>query len=279
MAPGAHFRIKQWDCDSLRDGRIILLVGRRGSGKSTMMENIMYALRDRLDVGVAMTPTEESMDAFRAHIPETFVYPAYDVAQVQRLLSAQRVRLAERRALRHVYVFLDDCMYDKAILKSVVMRDLFMNGRHLRITLCMAMQYLMDMGPDLRTQCDYVICMAEKIQSNRHKLWKYFFGVFERYEHFGRVLDATTADYGALILDNTVQSSAATDCVFWYRATLSLPPFFIGSRTFRRLAMHHTKSADELRHEARLRLTGATSKAPPPKIIVQVEDADGNVVD
>ena len=36
---------------------------------------------------------------------------------------------------------MDDCMYDKSA-KSTAMRDLFMNGRHLKITFCCAMQYI-----------------------------------------------------------------------------------------------------------------------------------------
>ena len=39
---------------------------------------------------------------------------------------------------RSLFIIMDDCMYDKKILKGVGIRDLFMNGRHLSVTLCNA---------------------------------------------------------------------------------------------------------------------------------------------
>ena len=72
------------------------------------------------------------------------------------------------------------------------MRDLFMNGRHLSITFCNAMQYVMDMGPDLRTQVDYLFALRENIHSNKQKLWKYFFGMFNKYDEFNRVMEKCT---------------------------------------------------------------------------------------
>ena len=55
----------------------------------------------------------------------------------------------------------------------------------LRLYFVVAMQYVMDMTPDLRTQVDYVFALRESIISNKHKLWKYFFGMFEKFEEKG----------------------------------------------------------------------------------------------
>ena len=64
------------------------------------------------------------------------------------------------------------------------MRDLFMNGRHLKSALILAMQYCMDMTPDLRSQVDYCFCLRENIVSNKMKLWKFFFGGFANFDDF-----------------------------------------------------------------------------------------------
>ena len=91
----------------------------------------------------------------------------------------------------------------------------------------------MDMGPDLRTQVDYLFALRENIHSNKQKLWKYFFGMFNKYEEFNRVMDKCTENYSALVLDNTcAKSNQVTDCIFWYKADPTLPGFKMGKQLY-----------------------------------------------
>ena len=60
----------------------------------------------------------------------------------QRAPRGGRAAKDQRRAVqecksgrqRNMFVLMDDCMYDKKVLKSLAMRDLFMNGRHMNVT-------------------------------------------------------------------------------------------------------------------------------------------------
>ena len=93
-----QIRIRQWDPSTLKDGRIVLLVGRRGGGKSTLMTSILHALRDRLEFAVAMTPTEDSMDMFRKHMPESWIHSGFAGTQLEDMMKAQRRCARERKA-------------------------------------------------------------------------------------------------------------------------------------------------------------------------------------
>lgn len=275
--------IRQWDPTTVKDGRIICLCGRRGTGKSQVMKSLMFHLRNRLDFGVAMTPTEDSMDMFREHIPDSWIFPEYSQLKLDQMLRIQRRCQREKRTTKHLFVFMDDCMYDKKVLKSKTMRDLFMNGRHLKLTFCFAVQYLMDMGPDLRSQVDYVICTREMIISNKMKLWKYFYGMFEKYDDFSKVMDKCTENYSTLVMDNTSKSNAIEDCIFWYRADIDTPPFRLGGEVFWKLSAQHAKSTHEKQLDAWARdeedeyegALGCQNKKKE-RIVVQVEDAFGN---
>ena len=57
-----------------------------------------------------------------------------------------------------------------------MIREIFMNGRHRHVTLVIAVQYVMDMPPDLRTQVDYVFALRENVIKNRERLYRQFFG-------------------------------------------------------------------------------------------------------
>ena len=105
------------------------------------------------------------------------------------------------------------------------MRNIFMNGRHRKLFYVNCVQYLMDIGPELRCNTDYVFALRENIISNRARLHQYFFGMFDTFGSFSKVFNSCTQGYECMVLDNTVRSNNVEDCVFWYEAKYDLPEF------------------------------------------------------
>ena len=222
--------IKQFDPSTMKPDRIWLLVGKRGTGKSTLVRDIMYHMTHYIDHPLAMTPTEESVAMFEDCMPESCVHTEFSGNTLDRLIAHQRQRGKKKLPQRHVLLVLDDMMFDKKVLKGQCVRDIFMNGRHLKITFINAMQYCMDMGPDLRSQVDYCFALRENIVANRIKLWKYFFGGFENFDDFCNVFSACTSNNECLVIDNTVKSNNLSDMVFWYKAKFDIEPYVLGDR-------------------------------------------------
>lgn len=210
------------------------------------------ARSNSVDFTIGMTPTEETAVELRKHIPEAFLYNAFNAGKVETMLNMQR-DLCKSQKQRGICLFLDDCMYDKRVLGSVAMRDLFMNGRHLHITFVNAMQYIMDMGPDLRTQVDYVFALKENIMSNKMKLWRFMFGMFGKFEDFSCVMDRCTQDYGAIVLDNTVPTNDLTQCIFWYKAATDVPPYRLCKPMYWSVAERIQKTQAQVAEAARAR--------------------------
>ena len=267
-----RLRVRRFDPTTLKPHRIIIIVG-----KSVLQRDLLSRLADKLDFGLAMTPTEESADTFREHMPDAWIYPTFSASKLEAMLVMQRELVKVRKA-RKLFIVLDDCMYDKKILKGVAMRDLFMNGRHLNITLCNAVQYIMDMGPDLRTQVDYVFALRENIISNKMKLWKYFFGMFEKYEDFAKVMDKCTENHACMVMDNTTGSSNVDECIFWYRADVDLPSFKLGKPVYWKLSEDYSKTEEDKRLEEQAELEELMHRRQGKKRIstVQIEDCDAD---
>ena len=252
-------KIKRFDPSTMRRAAVVMMIGKRGTGKSTLMKDIMYNMRKELDFGIAMSPTEESTSDMSSYIPKSCIYNDFCGPAVDVMLAIQR-KTVKTGKYKNVYLIMDDCLYDKTVLKGKNMREIFMNGRHRKVFFMAAIQYLMDIGPDLRTQVDYVFALRENIISNREKLWKFFFGMFEDYKDFAVVMNQCTAGHDCLVLDNTVKSTRVEDCVYWYRADPDIPEFQMGAPGIWDLdAKHYTDREERRKDDAKTALNVTTA--------------------
>lgn len=219
-----------------------VFIGKRGTGKSTLVADILYYMR-RINAGVAISATEDGNAFYSNFIPDILIHSEYKPEIIEQVISRQKkiINGRNRGTEGDVFVLLDDCMYDKRMIRDTNIRGIFMNGRHWRITFMLTMQYCMDLPPDLRANIDYVFILRENIIQNQEKLYKNFFGIFPHFSVFQDVLNSCTEGYDCLVLDNTSKSNNVQDCVFWYRAKPNRD-FKIGSKE---LWNYCTKNYDE----------------------------------
>jgi energy-coupling factor transporter ATP-binding protein EcfA2 len=245
-------KIRKFDPSTIKRDAVVLLIGKRGSGKSTLMRDIMYHMRDKVDFGLAMSPTEDSTEALSAYIPRTCIYNDFSGAALDVMLEIQRLSI-KRGRYKNVYMLMDDCMSDRKIFTGKNIREVFLNGRHKKMFYMNAVQYMMDMPPQLRNNVDYVFALKENIISSRVKLHQCFFGVFGAFPDFDKVMNSCTQGYDCIVLDNRQRSSNPEDCVFWYAADTDLPDFRVGADVFWDLdrRYYRDREAEEASHFGR----------------------------
>lgn len=227
MTSAGDFNIKKFDMSKMKDHKTVVIVGRRGTGKTTLITDILHAKRN-LPAGIVVSGTEIGNDFYSQFVPKSFIYNAYDDEIVKRLIKRQ-MRLKQTKAKHSdCFLLLDDCLFDAKFLKSETMRFLFMNGRHFNLMLILSAQYLMDVPAAIRANSDYVFVFNDPIVNNRKRLYDHYYGIFESFKVFEAVYKACTADFECLVLDNTQGSSNVEDSVFWYKAPIH-KPFKIGA--------------------------------------------------
>jgi hypothetical protein len=263
--------IKKFDCSKLTQFATVMCIGKRGTGKTTLIRDIMSHMAKRLDFGIAMCGTEETARDMGEFVTPSCIYNDFSAEALDVLLKHQKKTIMAGR-YKKTFLIMDDTLYDKSTLRSKNMRMLFMNGRHRKIFYLCAVQYLMDIPPDLRSNVDFVFALKENIIGNREKLWKCFFGMFSDYKEFSTVMDECTAGFDCMVLDNTVRSNNVTDCVFWYRADRTIPTYHTGSEGFWKLHSRYGKSSG-MSPPAALAAGAATGTAAappaPPKPVPQ----------
>lgn len=205
---------------SIKKDRIIFLQGKRGSGKTTGVLEILYLHRD-IQMALVMCGTEESAEQYKTYFPDSFIYGDYDEEVLRGAVRMQRRRLTEfkqhkRKKVPYLCILLDDCMFAKP-LSTMFMRNLFMNGRHWKILLIITSQYLVDVPKALRGQIDYALLFKNNNIQERDQLLEIFGGVFpkDRGITFNQIMNQCTQNFGCMIVDNTTTSSALEDCVFY----------------------------------------------------------------
>jgi hypothetical protein len=199
-----------------------IFIGKRGTGKSTLVKDILYYCR-KVPIGTAISATEDGNKYYSSFIPDLFIHSEYKPDVVQSIINRQRKMITtakpeDPKSKYDAFMLLDDCMYDKKMIKDPNIRGIFMNGRHWRLMFILTMQYCMDLPPDLRANIDFVFVLRENIIQNQEKLYKHFFGIFPDFQTFKETMNSCTEGYDCMVLDNTSRSNKIEDCIFWYRA-------------------------------------------------------------
>lgn len=221
-------------------GPVIVLIGRRDTGKSFLVRDLLYYHQD-IPIGTVIAGTEAGNGFYSKHVPKLFIHDEYNPAIIENILKRQRTVLKQinKEVAQYkrsnidprAFVILDDCLYDSAWTKDKVMRLLFMNGRHWRLMLIITMQYPLGIGPNLRTNIDYVFILREPYISNRKRIYENYAGMFPTFESFTQVLDQCTENFECLVIDNNSKSNKLSEQVFWYKAEPHYD-FKLGSKEF-----------------------------------------------
>ena len=221
-------------------GPVIVLIGRRDTGKSFLVRDLLYYHQD-IPIGTVISGTEEGNGFYGKMVPKLFIHNEYNTAIIENILKRQRgvlkqikkeIETFKRSTIDpRTFVILDDCLYDNTWARDKMMRLLFMNGRHWKVMLLITMQYPLGIPPTLRTNIDYVFILREPYIANRKRIYENYAGMFPTFESFCQVMDQCTENFECLVINNNAKSNKLQDQVFWYKADAH-NDFRLGSKEF-----------------------------------------------
>ena len=150
----------------------MVVLGHKHTGKSTLMRDML----DRLHVAgyprmVVFSGTEEGNDFFQRSVPKAYIHHGMDLEVLRKIVDVQRkivgsCKEAEGK-LGHppdvdtrLVIILDDLMYKSHMTRTELFGELFMNGRHWRITIILSCQYVMLLDTACRANMDYLFVFA-----------------------------------------------------------------------------------------------------------------------
>ncbi len=243
-------KLKKFDMKNLGYDKVIVMIGKRNTGKSFLVKDLLYYKRD-IPIGTVISGTEGANSFYSKIVPSLFIHDEYSPEIIEKVCKRQKLvikKIAQDKATKgktnidpRAFLLLDDCLYDKSWIKDKNIRSLFMNGRHYSMMFLITMQYSLGVPPSLRTNIDYVFILRENYHSNRKRLYEHYAGMFPSFDVFNQVMDQCTENFECIVIDNTSKSNRLEDQVFWYKAS-EHENFQIGNKQFWK---YHSKNFNQ----------------------------------
>ena len=274
-----NLELKKFDMRSITfkanesKGPVVVLIGRRDTGKSFLVRDLLYYHQD-IPIGTVISGTEEGNGFYGKLVPKLFIHNEYNSAIIENILKRQKQVIKQNNKEMQqfnrttidprTFVILDDCLYDNSWSRDKLMRCLFLNGRHWKVMLVITMQFALGIPPALRTNIDYVFILRDPYISNRRRIYENYAGMFPTFEAFCQIMDQCTENYECLVINNNTKSNKLQDQIFWYKAD-GHGDFRLGSREFWELSKQLNDDEEEDQYDP----NSVRKKSAGPRIAVK----------
>ena len=176
-----EIQLKKFDITQIKDDKVVVLIGKRDTGKSYLCKDILY-YHNSIPVGQVISGTEAANQFYTELVPKLFIHEEFNTEIVTNMLKRQKMMVEKKNNGENVdpraFLILDDCLYDNKWTRDPCMRAVFMNGRHWKLLFILTMQYALGVPPNLRTNIDFIFILRENYVSNRKRLYEHYAGMF-----------------------------------------------------------------------------------------------------
>ena len=192
---------------NIKVGNLILAVGRRGSGKSTILRYISTLLlkSKQYDYFKVVSPTA-LMNGDWNHLDDDDVVTNEIEEYVENLYKNQQMIMEQESEGKkpNGLLILDDIAGAISFRKREKLWGLIAScGRHYKITTIFCTQYIHTASPIIRTQSDLVILMGRFSGQAIKSIFEQYSPIKSNDEaDFKKTLNEYTKNYGALVMDN-----------------------------------------------------------------------------
>ena len=235
------FKINEFKLSTMVDYPAIVMVAKRGSGKSWVTRDIMHQKR-KIPCGAVISLTDRENEFYRDFFPDIYIH--YDFGDLfKRIIFRQKMMIEKQRIKSkqgkkvnpEAILVMDDCLAKKANwAKDESILEILMNGRHIKLTYVLTMQYPLGIAPDLRSNFDYIFLLNENFITNQKRIYDNYAGMFPTFETFLVAFKVCTDKHGCMVINNRVNSNNIDDQVFWFKAKdHKRGEFFFGSKEFK----------------------------------------------
>ena len=91
-----NVQLKKFNPAGMGDDKVCVFIGKRGTGKSTLVTDILYH-KKHIPVGIVMSATEEGNHHYKQFLPDLFIYSDYETEAIEKVLARQKKNYRSRK--------------------------------------------------------------------------------------------------------------------------------------------------------------------------------------
>jgi hypothetical protein len=215
-------RLKKFALDMMDDTSMVLIIGKRASGRTTLIRDILHNFRD-IPVGTVVNRSEQLEPRYGDIIPEPFIHYNLATKGISDVVRRQH-EIINKEKTDNDYIDVDTrgfLVMDNSITEANwqdSMKEVFVNGKKLRLLRIISESYIIAFKKENQDLVDWVFMFGEGNSTFKKRLYDRVGGMFPNQAVFDEVLTDATKDYGCLVIDNRQTSPSGEYRAFWYRA-------------------------------------------------------------
>lgn len=195
----------------------ILIMGSRGSGKTTLCVDLMNKLsaEDKYDVCMIFTTKNTYNDFKPTNFNTITFYDDIDEELLKSLLNRQKINLQYKKTSK-MMIIIDNVQNFEKIKNTDTYHEIILNTRHYNISIITTTSSSTSFHPKIRINMDYVFLLNEQSLTVKKKLYEHYCGIYTLFKLFEEVFDETTREnYNCLVIN----TNANTQKVLQYKAS------------------------------------------------------------
>lgn len=236
--------LDQADLGAVVPDATMLIFGRRRTGKSTFIRDLIFQLAGWFPRALVFSKTDHMNHIYEEHFPKESIKKDMNNDLLGAILEFQLSLINHDRKdelmeedpnyFRCMFIF-DDMVDDpNQIRYSIPLNKIFTQGRHFKALGIFATQYFKAFSPSMRTNLDYGVIFATGDEDTRENLKKLFGEGVDKYM-FYTMMNKYTRNHMCMIADNSNPAEVRIKKKFkWYKARLpdELGEFYMGNDAF-----------------------------------------------
>jgi len=223
--------LKKIDIGEMKSHSNILIIGRRGTGKTFLTTDILFHINKYISKGCIMSATDSrhyaniipppcNYDEYNSNIIEKITKDKFETNK--NICSINNNNDNNNDNDTNSFLVLDNCLNDYD-WRAKYLRFLLMNSENYKHTMIVTQSHpfgLSGLTQKNRELFDYIFVLRERNERMRNKMYESFVdNLALSFESFCQIMDQTTENYECLVIDNTSVSYNIQKKIFWYKAS------------------------------------------------------------
>ena len=183
--------------------KIICFCAKRNSGKSQLLRYLVQSSKHMFSKIFVICPTESVNHFYSDLVPASNIFPQYKEEWVESLISKMTEINSGKndKEAKHILLILDDCCSDSNFHQSKTLKKLATRGRHIKIAVMITCQYIYQIPPVIRNNCDYIYVGQMNQQGLKLLTDEFLMGNIDK-KGFVDLYHNNTNDYNFLVINN-----------------------------------------------------------------------------